>query len=239
VELTMGGGGEIEPDLNSRDRSAPLDTLLDRLASGSDVAPAYEQLRMRLVTFFRLRFPVEAEALADEAIDRLARRLDDGTQVDNPASYALGIARFLLLEASTRQRKEAHAAREAMLELELQAPDTESDPALPALRACLDSIDPESARLILEYYAVDDDRNEHGDGESRIERRQRLAARLGMTLNALRNRALRTRLALEKCIRGRLAADSGQPDGDIPSKTNTRDMMRHPPHDRPRDDAHD
>ena len=231
VDVAMGGGGEIEPDLNARGTSAPLDTLLERLASGSDVAPAYEQLRMRLVAFFRLRFPVEAEALADEAIDRLARRLDDGTQVDNPASYALGIARFLLLEASTRQRKEAHAAREAMLELERQTPEAEPDPALPALRACLDSIDPESARLILEYYAVE-------DGESRIERRQRLAARLGMTLNALRNRALRTRLALEKCVRGRLAADPDQHHGDISSNTNTRDMMRYPAHGRPRD-AHD
>jgi DNA-directed RNA polymerase specialized sigma24 family protein len=229
----MGVGGEIESDLNSWGRSAPLTTLLERLARDNDVAPAYERLRLRLVTFFRVHFPVQAEALADEAIDRLASRLDDGTPVDNPASYALGIARFLLLEAGARQRKEAHAAREAMLESELQEPEPESDPALPALRNCLDSIDPESARLILEYYGDGD------GGASRIDRRQRLAERLGMTLNALRNRALRTRMALEKCMQARLEADSRDSDGDISSKTNTRGMMRKPPYGRPRDDVHE
>jgi DNA-directed RNA polymerase specialized sigma24 family protein len=227
----MDVGGEIESDLNSPGRSAPLKTLLERLAIDSDVARAYEQLRLRLTTYFRLRFPAEAEALADEAIDRLARRLEDGTQVDNPASYALGIARFLVMETAARQRREGHAAREAMLELELQVADVEFDPALPALRTCLGCLDPESARLILEYYAVD-------GGTARIERRQQIAERLGMTLNALRNRALRTRMALEKCVRARLEDESARPGSDIPSKADTRNIMRYSRRD-PTSDTHD
>ena len=208
-----------------------LNALLERLAIDSDVAGAYEQLRLRLLTYFRLRFPVEAEALADEAIDRLARRLEEGTQVENPASYALGIARFLVMETAARQRKEGHAAREAMQDLAIQMPDAEFDSALPALRACLGCLDPEAAGLILEYYAVD-------GGAARIERRQQIAERLGMTLNALRNRALRTRMALEKCVSARLNAESGNSGGDIPPKTDTRNIMQHSQRN-PASDAHD
>jgi len=232
LELKMDAGSEIEADAKSAGRSAPLESLLQRLAVGSDVASAYERLRLRLVTFFRLRFPVEAEALADEAIDRLARRIEDGTQVDNPAAYAIGIARFLLLEASARQKKESQAAREAFYEWELQRPETESDPALPALQDCLEAMGGDSARLILEYYVAD-------GGASRIERRQRLAENLGLTPNALRNRALRARLALEKCVGARLERETVNLRGDVPPKTDTRDMFRDTSKERPRDRSDD
>jgi DNA-directed RNA polymerase specialized sigma24 family protein len=228
----MDAGSEIETDANSAGQSAPLESLLQRLAVGTDVASAYEQLRLRLVTFFRLRFPVEAEALADEAIDRLARRINDGTQIDNPAGYALGIARFLALEAAARQRKESHAAREALLDMELNTCEAEADPALPALRACLEAMDRDSARLIVEYYVAD-------DGGSRIARRQRLAESLGLTPNALRNRALRSRLALEKCVSARLERETENLGGDTPAKTHTRDMWRYAHNERSSDGDHD
>jgi DNA-directed RNA polymerase specialized sigma24 family protein len=228
----MDAGSEIEADVRSPGHAAPLGALLARLAADSDAASAYEQLRLRLVTFFRLRFPVEAEALADEAIDRLARRLEDGTQVENPAGYALGIARFLVLETVARHRKEGHAAREALIELELQGTDADSDPALPALRACLAAMEGESARLIIEYYAAD-------GGGSRIERRLRLAESMGLTLNALRNRALRARLALEKCVTARLEGETVKSDGDVPSKSHTRSMRSPSSDERLRDDDHD
>jgi len=181
--------------------SESFQILLGRLAGGGAGALGYERLRMRLVAFFRIRFPAQAEALADQSLDRLARRLADGTSVDSPESYALGIARLLVLEEANRQSKEQRVAFEAMRELEWSGPDEDPDPAVPALRACLESLSPETARFILEYYAAD-------DGAGRIERRRRLAEVSGVTLNALRNRALRIRLALEKCVRVRLQHES-------------------------------
>jgi DNA-directed RNA polymerase specialized sigma24 family protein len=229
----MGVEGEIETEVNATGRSGSLQSVLDRLARDRDVAVAYEQLRMRLVTFFRLSCPVEAEALADEAIDRLGRRLSDGTPVDNLGGYALGIARFLVMEAGARRRKEQNAARESMMEQESDAylEQPEFDPAVPALRGCLNCIDAESARFILEYYASD-------DGAARIERRRQLAERMGMTPNALRNRALRTRMALEKCVRARLRTagrDGSTSCSDVPRETHTRDIMQYPSDDRRHD----
>lgn len=195
--------------------------LLGRLAGSDAGALAYERLRMRLVAFFRIRFPAQAEALADQCLDRLARRLADGTPVDSPERYALGIARLLVLEEDSRQRKEQRVALEATRELELSRPDEEPDPAVPALRACLDSLHTETARFILEYYAAD-------DGAGRVERRQRLAENSGVTLNALRNRALRIRSALEKCVRSRLQrepADSTSPQDEMPN-SNTKSSAK-------------
>ena len=61
-----------------------FDLLLQRLGQGGEGALGYERLRNRLVAFFRLRFPAQAEALADDVLDRLARRLAEGTVVDSP-----------------------------------------------------------------------------------------------------------------------------------------------------------
>jgi DNA-directed RNA polymerase specialized sigma24 family protein len=183
--------------------TAPLEVLLNRLAAAGDSAPGYERLRLRLVTFFRLYAPVEAEALADEAIDRLARRLSEGTSVQNLAAYALGIARLIVMELGTRRRKERDAAREIHRLEDLtesgSGPEWENEPdlVLPALQSCLRALDPKSASLILEYYA-------EGSGAARITQRQRLAQRHGLAPNALRNRVLRLRMALEKCLRERL-----------------------------------
>jgi DNA-directed RNA polymerase specialized sigma24 family protein len=213
------GGGDSGAD-EAPARAAPLDNLLQRLGTGSEVAPAYERLRLRLVTYLRLRFPADAETLADEAIDRLARRLDDGVPVANLAGYALGIARLLVLETGARQSRERAAAREAMMRMELNEQADEPDPALPALRACLESIGPESAALIFEYYAAD-------SGQARIARRQALAGRLGMSLNTLRNRALRIRIGLEKCVRERYRPETPRPErrSDENANSDTREIM--------------
>lgn len=183
--------------------SESFHVLLGRLAGGGAGAPGYERLRMRLVAFFRFRFAAQAESLADQALDRLARRLSAGTAVESLESYVLGIARLMVLEEESRQRKERVVAAEAARHLELNREDPEADPAVPALRACLASLESDGARFILDYYAAD-------DGAGRIERRRRMAEQSGLSLNALRNRALRIRLALEKCVRARLARQSDE-----------------------------
>jgi len=152
---------------------------------GAEPAERYEALRWRLVRLFTWERCGEPEALADEALDRLARRVTEGEAIERLESYLFGIARMLLREEAARavrqRTKLAEFSREQM-RLSLPA----SDELAERLRRCLESLEPEQRRIVLAYY----------DGSPR----ERLASELGLQLNALRNRALRLREKLEKCV---------------------------------------
>ena len=60
------------------------------------------------------------------------------------------------------------------------------------LRECLRGVSEGNRELIIEYY--------QDDGRARINDRKMLAARLGVSLNALFSRAKRTRDKLEECV---------------------------------------
>jgi DNA-directed RNA polymerase specialized sigma24 family protein len=193
--------------------------LLRQLSQGSEPGEAvYEKLRARLIAFLRLHLPAEADALADLTLDRLAQRIHSGTAIQNVYSYALGIARMVVFEARARFSREQSSVEEAAYlqqaltsELDTAGPDPEAMDA--ALRGCLERLGAPAAELILEYY-VD-------SGANRIEARRRLAQRLGLSINALRNRALRVRAALEACVREKLPLRDGWGPADTsdePSK---------------------
>jgi len=57
---------------------------------------------------------------------------------------------------------------------------------------CLQQLDADERTLILEYY--------QGEQRTKIEQRRKLAARLGLTPNALSIRACRIRGRLEACV---------------------------------------
>jgi DNA-directed RNA polymerase specialized sigma24 family protein len=181
----------------ARADSAALDALLARLAADGDEGVAYEALRRRLIRFFDVYVPAEADALADVVLDRVARKIHEGTEVASVLSYTLGVARMVLHEARARAaRRRVAEVDPTLLPGEDDGSAREIEVALGALSACLDAAGGEARGLILEYYGA--------DGASRIALRQRLAAERGISLNALRNRALRLREALEDCVRKRL-----------------------------------
>ncbi len=68
------------------------------------------------------------------------------------------------------------------------------------LDPCLKKLPAESRALIVEYYS--------GKGGALIEARRQMALRLGLSTNALRNRALRLRRELEECIAQRVEEEA-------------------------------
>lgn len=172
--------------------------LLARLASeGERPELVYERLRKRLVTYLRLHLPAEADALADLTLDRLARRLSEGICVENVYLYALGVARMVVYEARARFSRERSSLEQAAVLDQGYSDQEAAEALLGALQGCLEAIGRAGADLILAYYAG-------GDGVGRIEKRRLLAAQLDLSMNALRNRALRLRETLESCVRGKL-----------------------------------
>ena len=161
-------------------------------------AVRYEELRTRLVRVFLWEHAVDPEALADDALTRLARRLTEGEVIHNIPAFLNGIARNLLKEESNRRHRLT-----PLTDLPAPVPNHEIERQHAALEHCIATWEPDKRQLLLTYY--------HGDQSARIQNRQRLAAQLGLELNALRNRALRLRERLEACVRKQLERDIPPP----------------------------
>src|SRR6476660_2197019 len=90
-----------------------FEALLDWLDSDREQAAIkYEEIRTKLIKFFYATSQSEAEALADETINRVARRLNEvKDQVyGERARYFYGVARKVQLEYQRRKQPPAGQA---------------------------------------------------------------------------------------------------------------------------------
>ncbi len=164
----------------------------DRLLSWLDPDPdragvIYEKIRWRLIAILASRGCSIPEELADETIDRVARRVIDihDAYTGDKSIYFLGVMNnvhheFLrrpALPKSTLVDVDDVATREA---------------THLCLNKCLERLAPYSRSLIETYYAENKRR--------KIDLRKRIAAELGISINTLRLRALRIREKLQVCI---------------------------------------
>jgi DNA-directed RNA polymerase specialized sigma24 family protein len=164
----------------------------------------YERLRAKLAAFFRWRGVHVPDDLADETLDRVARRLGEGAQVrvPEPYSYCHGVAMHVLQEY---WRDKARAAESLETLPESRTPSV--DPvALGAARAtrlirerrldcvdgCVAKLPPDTRTLLFDYH--------QGRGGERVAARQALARTMRLPLNALRIRVHRLRQALAACV---------------------------------------
>jgi len=171
-----------------------FDKLLNRFSTDREQAGfVYETTRRKLVRFFLSRSVDSADSYADETINRVARRIDEGQTIDNLPGYFYGVARMVFKEINKEKDRAPVSLDDAPVGLRPKAPEpTEPDLRLLCFDRCLESLAPESRQLILEYYEE--------QGRAKIQRRQQLADRLKIPLNALRIRAHRIRVGLEQCI---------------------------------------
>jgi DNA-directed RNA polymerase specialized sigma24 family protein len=161
---------------------------LDRDRAGE----IYETLRRNLVHMFIWRGCRDPEAHADETINRVIRKVDEGEEVRDVIAYAHGVARMLLLEIFKKQEREPIGIDELPPLAAQPAEQDESENGVLCLRRCLNRLPEESRQLIVLYY--------QGERGAKIENRKRLAESLRITLNALRYRAFDLRQRLQGCI---------------------------------------
>lgn len=176
--------------------------LLEWLDSGTDShGETYLEMRRRLVAYFDRRNRPGADELADETLNRIGKTLEkSGTiAITPPARYCYVVARFVLLEDIRRGRRylQVDEARtphvlESARPLDMDDAVSRQEQRLECLDRCLQKLKPEQRELAVEYYR--DARRQ------RIDRRREIAARLGISMNALGIRACRIRSALESCM---------------------------------------
>jgi DNA-directed RNA polymerase specialized sigma24 family protein len=163
-----------------------LKGLLSLLDSDPDRAGReYLSLRHRLVEFFRLRRCDVPEELADETLDRAARRISEGVIIHTkPSSYFLGVAAKVLQEYYHKTPPTFPPPPADPEEIELN---------YECMRKCLARLEDSARELLTEYYLSDS------------RERLRMAERMGFTLNTLKikiHRLRRGRLhgCLKKCL---------------------------------------
>jgi DNA-directed RNA polymerase specialized sigma24 family protein len=176
--------------------------LLAWLDEGTDSGgERYLATRRRLVSYFSRKNCRTPDDLADETLNRVARRLEEEGGITDapPAQFCYITARFVFLEhLRSFDRKvgdlsggpDGHPIEPSV------APAFAAEPQAPemdCLDRCLQMLTQPDRDLLLGYYS--------GNGRERIDGRKALAERLRVTVNALTIKASRLRAKLEICVR--------------------------------------
>lgn len=153
----------------------------------------YEAIRSRLIRLFSCRGCFDAEALADEAFDRVTGKIDVLLEsVDSaPTAYFYGVASNLYLE----WLRERNRFTEMTDDKAAKGEDEETlldDQRHQCLEDCVARFGTDDRTLILDYY--------RGEKTEKILNRREIAKRLRLTTNALQVKVLRLRTALRACM---------------------------------------
>ena len=183
----------------ARDSAIPPESFEEILAwlnPDRDVAGAmYVQLRQDLAKMFLWGRCADPEGMTDEAFDRVAKKVHDvrPTYEGDPRLYFRAVANNLI--------KENHKKIKTQLPLEDIDPagptisETEEETAAAmeeCLQLCLQKLSAEKRELIMGYYAK--------EKQAKIDHRNELAQKFGITVETLRVRVFRIRESLAECI---------------------------------------
>ena len=173
--------------------SEAFEGLLAALDSDPDHAgQLYQDIRDHLIRMFVWRGCAEAEDYADETLNRVARKLTTGEKFSDLPTYCFGVGRMLLKEFHKEQERNRRALEQLNHNPKSDDDLREEELRRSCLEECLRKQSEADCEMILSYY--------EGDKREKIEGRKRLAARLNLSVNTLRMKALRLREKLEECV---------------------------------------
>lgn len=173
-------------------------TLLAKLGDDPlDAGARYEALRTRLIFYFRRRGLDFPEDLADEVLDRLARRLADGAQIDSLAAFAMGIARYVAQEQVSRPFQLQVQDETFFDNIPAESRTESEEEKFAGMEHCLNCMAAADVELLETYYL--------GDGGNLIRARKSIAERLKISPEGVRQRVFFIRKRLRQCMERRIA----------------------------------
>lgn len=184
--------------------SDAFNRLLDWLDEGANSdGQKYLEIRQRLLDYFDRKNCLTPDELADETINRVARRLEEEGSIESetPAKYFYTVARFVFMESlrKTENQNVSVDDAEGQHHIDKLATNESNDEKevkekmLNCLEECTGKLDADNREMIIRYYI--------GKEREKIENRRSLAQSLGLTMNALSIRACRVRDKLETCVK--------------------------------------
>jgi DNA-directed RNA polymerase specialized sigma24 family protein len=172
---------------------AAFDGFLAALDRDRDKAgEKYEYIRLKLLKYFQWCGSEVPDIDADETINRVMRRIDEGEHIYNLTGYIYGVAKLVQSESLKRRSRRQVLDEESLIELPSIGAEVEVANYTECLERCLGCLSNQDREVITEYYR-------HKKTE-KIDSRKRLAAKLGISLNTLRVKMYRQRMNLERCV---------------------------------------
>lgn len=176
--------------------------LLEWLDEGDDSdGRKYLEMRRRLVNYFDRKNCLSPDALADETLNRVARRLEEAGKIESetPAKFCYITARFVFLEHLRDADKQNVSLDDRPEQSQKAAAGDEreerekKEKMLECLERCTARLDPLNREIITGYY--------FGEERVKIDNRRALAQSAGISTNALTIRACRIRDKLQTCVK--------------------------------------
>ena len=161
-----------------------------------EAARKYEEIRRGLIDFFYYRGATDAESLADETINRVAKKLPTANFDENfkTATYFYSFAAKIHLEDRREHSKIAVSIDEieslADPKNTLNEPDKAGEICL---EKCLAQHSPDENRILLQYYGF--------DADARTQARKSLAEENNINIGLLHTKISRLKKTLRGCLK--------------------------------------
>lgn len=218
VESTESGrclGPFVGPNQDWEPNEKVFQKFLDWLDEGMNSdGQRYLEVRRRLELYFDRKNCVAPAELADETLNRVAKKLEENGEITDvaPLQYCYIVAKYVFLEALRAEKRApfyrpltasnpSNLSGQSARLLEADSASDHKERLAACLDHCLKNLSSADQDLIVDYY--------HGQQRGKTERRAALAAHLGLTSNALSIRAFRVRQRLEGCIEACLKKREG------------------------------
>lgn len=189
--------------------SSAFERLLGWLDAGENSdGHNYLEMRQRLVAYFDRKNCLNPDELADETLNRVARRLEETATIESetPARFCYITAKFVFMESLRGADKKSVPLDDVLKQPkpnQFAATEDEAknlkEKMLDCLEECTSKLEAANRDIIVSYY--------YGEERVKIENRRAMAEKLGISTNALTIRACRIRDKLESCV-GKCAAEN-------------------------------
>jgi DNA-directed RNA polymerase specialized sigma24 family protein len=198
----VSGAAIVGPNQDWEPNEKSFQDFLNWLDGGANSdGQRYLEVRQRLELYFDRKNCVAPSQLADETLNRVIRKLQENGEVKGvaPLQYCYMVAKYVFLEALRADNRSpfyrpvttANPTNLSGQSVSVQDTNAASEQKQ-KVTSCVESLSSTDRELIVEYY--------RGQQRNKTERRAALAARLGLTANALSTRACGVRQRLEVCI---------------------------------------
>lgn len=183
--------------------------VFDRLLAKFDPDPElagekYELVRARIIKFFECHGASSPQELADETINRVARKISEDEDIPSESmmAYCYGVARNVLHEEKRNPGSSAsaidslppshHPSENPEDSIQKTVERSTLEQRLACLETCVEKLPPETREMVQLYYLT--------KPGAKIASRRQLAEALHIPINNLRIRIYRVRARLIKCL---------------------------------------